>query len=257
MFDILIKNAKYLLGYNKSLGWLEDAPDPKDFSVNQLLDKVSNVQIKDSCSIGNPKLIVKDQKSISSCSGAGFAQGLRAAYLLKGIDIPDLSMLFAYYNSRREDGWYLTDSGAASRNTMKGIQKFGLCQESDWAFSELQVNTMPKWEAYRAGAKLRGLKAYYAINPGDIDSVKAAMSHGYPVVGGWQVTQSFMEYKGGLYSNFTGKVVGGHCMLIEAYDPNQFTIMNSWSDTWAENGRIRVSNDFIKQSTSLWALELE
>jgi len=83
---------------------------------------------------------------------------------------------------------------------------------------------------------------------GDIDQIQSDIMNNGPVVAGYQVDQSFMTYKGGVFVQPQNmNVVGGHAVVIVGwgYDNNlgrgYWIVRNSWGEQWGERGYFRFA----------------
>jgi hypothetical protein len=245
-------------GGRYGMGHRVDILDPRDFHVDELLLKVGAAAAVPTYGSADSKvLVVKDQLDTSSCEGQALANGLRAAYLAKGIDCPDLSALFVYYGSRANLSPVITDDGAYIREGIKVLQKIGECPDINWPFIRSRVNKAPSWTAFQKAIPRRGVRGYYAIPNGDVDRIKRTLAMKIPVTAGWLVDEAFMDdtFKG-IQGPCTGKAVGGHAMTIVSFEKDTFKVLNSWGTGYREGGRFRASADFIATCNSTWALDV-
>lgn len=240
------------------MGHREDKPDARDFHIDDLLLKVGAAAAVPTTGSADSKiLMVKDQLDTSSCEGQSLANGLRAAYLARGIDCPDLSALFVYYGSRANLSPVLTDDGAYIREGIKVLQKVGECPELAWPFIKARVNKAPSWSAFQQAIPRRGVRGYYAIPNGDVDRIKRTLNAKIPVSAGWMIDEAFMDENfRGIQGVCKGPPVGGHAMTIMSFEGNTFTVLNSWGTGYREGGRFRASADFIATCNSAWALDV-
>ena len=51
-------------------------------------------------------------------------------------------------------------------------------------------------------------------------------------------------------------VIGGHCMLIIGYDMETkiFTVRNSWSTKWGDNGNCYIPFKYMEQASDCWTI---
>ncbi len=91
-----------------------------------------------------------------------------------------------------------------------------------------------------------------------VNSVKKAISEGYPCMLGFIVAKSFYNSKGDVWREEksddgpTGQH-GRHAMCVVGYDNNKyggsFRVLNSWGSTWRDNGFVWIPyKDFAKYS---------
>jgi hypothetical protein len=237
----------------RGLGYLPDAP-----SIHDRLFRAhpkSAISLPASVSLWDDRCEIKDQGQTNSCVGQAFSQGIRLAYLFAGIDCPELSAEFVYYLARLQHGGENEDVGTYLRSGAQAVKKFGAATEESWSFEEWRINEKPSLGALQSAYdRMRG---YYRIEEGDIDGVRRALAAGCPVVGGWQVSESFLYWEGGTIPEQTSDTVGGHALCLDGYDSDgTFTGVNSWARDWADEGRFRASERFVKQANDLWALDV-
>lgn len=245
---------------DRCLGYLRDHHDARDRLFRAALPLAIELgrPLPASVSLWNSRARVRDQGQTSSCVGQAWANGLQLAYLQAGTDCPELSAEFVYFLSRAEHGGEGDDSGTYLRTAGKAVQKFGAAAESDWPFSESRVNAQPNMAALRSAYDRKGLRGYHRIESGDVEGIRQALSAGFPVVAGWQVSESFVFWKGGTIPEQIEGIVGGHALCLYGYRADgTFEGVNSWGETWSDLGGHFVASElFARQATDVWALEV-
>lgn len=239
------------------LGYLPDKPDARDLKFSARLGALAESPPPASASLKNPAVGPKNQGQTSSCTGQATAQAVRLAYLWAGEECPELSALFAYYMGRAQYGGETSDDGSYLRTVISGVQQLGIAEEAAWPFTDEQVNHHPRTGAYRSAYDRRGLRHYHRIDAGDVAGVRRAIASGYPVVGGWLVGQSFLDWDG--QGVISGQVapVGGHALPIVAYAADgTFELLNSWGSGWGRGGYAVVDQMFVAAGSDLWAVEV-
>lgn len=224
----------------KKYGWKRSLPSPKDvwFSPKRcLLDTLpALVDLRPECPA------VYDQGDLGSCT-ANATGGLAEFLEMKekhAAFVP--SRLFIYYNERVLEGTVSSDSGASLSDGMQVLSQLGAPHESLWWYNINKFTVKPSAKVYADAAK------HKVANPSRVDNtnlnaMKAALSTGYPVVGGFTVYESFESQQ---VAN-TGvvpmpkaseQVLGGHAIMVVGYDDshNWFIVRNSWGASWGAAG---------------------
>ena len=106
--------------------------------------------------------------------------------------------------------------------------------------------------AYAWGCKIaENLRLYKISHHSVVCSVKAIkdeLMRGGPLVYAVQLSSSFLDYKGGVYSDtFTDALLEApHAMVVTGWvdathnESSYWTVWNSWSSEWGENGQARI-----------------
>ena len=91
----------------------------------------------------------------------------------------------------------------------------------------------------------KAASAYAVATPGNQDDIKREILENGPIQVAFFVFGDFMSYKGGVYTH-TGKspMMGGHAVKMVGWGVDAgvpyWTIANSWSPAWGENGFFRI-----------------
>src|ERR1043166_8665841 len=119
----------------KSLGWLPDLPDHRDFMyaapLRLLKALPAKVDLRSKC----PKTVY-DQGRIGSCTANAIAAAMEFDQIKQGQTPSTPSRLFIYYNERDMEHTVLLDSGAQIRDGIKSVAKLGACPETQWAYDD-------------------------------------------------------------------------------------------------------------------------
>lgn len=104
------------------------------------------------------------------------------------------------------------------------------------------------------------IKSYREIDVHDITTVKRYLAEGHPVVIGACLGDNYMNASGSsvIYSKGTTNQTGMHAyhaMMCVGYDNNRggsdgaFRIVNSWGDTWGDNGYVWIDAQYMCSSS--------
>jgi C1A family cysteine protease len=223
-------------------GWVRDIPDQRDRRFNLasvgLLDGASlptSIDLRPGC----PP--VYDQGELGSCTANATGAAIQFDAMKQGLPPMTPSRLFIYWNTRNIEGTDASDSGAAIRNAIKSVVQWGAPPESDWPYNPAVFAQQPPLPTYETAGK--HLALIYESVPQDLQSFRACLAAGFPIVFGFSVYQSFEGAevaKTGVVSmpRWFERSVGGHAVLAVGYDDarSTFTIRNSWSAEWGDHG---------------------
>ena len=200
---------------------------------------------------------VYDQGSIASCT----ANALCAAYGLDlkkqsqtldgGYQYFNPSRLFLYYNTRDYELTTFQDSGASIRDTIKALNRKGVCEESSWPYIPSNLTKKPSSSCYKS-AEGNTLCKYERLMQ-DVDQLRACLNSNCPFVFGFNVYASFYNIgSDGVMTMpwyYREKEIGKHAVVAVGYSDRkqQFKVLNSWGPNWGDHGYFYVPYDFIKE----------
>jgi len=245
----------------RSLGWIPDLPDARDFMYAAPLKVMRKLPAKTDLRKTCPP--VYDQGGLGSCTanalGAAFEFGKKKQR--KKTFRP--SRLFLYYNERVLMNTVLSDSGAYLRDGIKSLNKQGICPEKDWPYKEAAFTQKPPAACYKTALKNQVL-SYWRI-PVNLTSIKGCLAEGYPFSFGFSVYESFMTKKVAdsgimpLPDIAKESLVGGHAVLAVGYnDEKQMALVrNSWGRNWGISGYFWMPYTYISNPTfcqDLWTI---
>ncbi len=80
------------------------------------------------------------------------------------------------------------------------------------------------------------------------DVIKAYLAKS-PLITSFEVYEDFFSYGGGVYKHVTGKLAGGHAVIIVGYDDNLncWICKNSWGNNFGENGFFRIAYGSLRK----------
>ncbi len=241
----------------RAFGYLRDPEDSRDHPFSLKLGSFAASPPPPSAILERADVRPKDQGTTSSCTGQAVSQAVRLAFLNRGVPCPELSALDVYYRGRAEYGGQGSDDGSYLRSVIGATKQGGIADERAWPFSEYDVNRNPNMLARQSAFDRKGTRGYYRIDGGDIDGVRRAIAAGYPVVGGWQVGQAFLDWNG--QGVISGQVmpIGGHAMPIVSYAADgTFRLLNSWGLSYGRSGYAVVDEMFVSAVDDCWAIEV-
>jgi C1A family cysteine protease len=191
---------------------------------------------------------VKDQGQLGACTAFTGSEDLEAleAQYFNGKVI--LSPMFLYYIERQLNGTLAQgDCGSNGETSCQAIEQFGICLETEDAYSPSNFQVAPtaaqlqEAMSYRAGA-------WHTIS--NLQDLMTCINSGYRVRMGMDVYQSFEDIGAdGLMpipNPQTEQMLGGHETLIYGYDSSvkcpganaagAFRVRNSWGINFGVSG---------------------
>lgn len=227
-------------------GWKRDLPDRRDLvftpQANERAILPPSIDLRKNC----PPIY--DQGNLGSCT----ANAVGAVYQYEQINakkpnfIP--SRLFIYYNTRILERTVGYDSGASIRNSVKTLNKTGVCPEKMWSYDIRKFIRTPPKPCYTE-SKNHIATSYARLNQ-TLNDFKTCLAGGDLIVFGFAVYESFETI------NATGimpvpepteHLLGGHAVVAVGYDDstNMFTIRNSWGSKWGDKGYFYMPYSYI------------
>jgi len=170
---------------------------------------------------------IKDQASCGSCTAFGTIGEMEAEHKIKTGETIDLSEQLLFH---------LSGGTCSTGNTMPGILDAAIKGTSledccPYRGSDGIDNCCKEW--WKGGKRIASWRKVSTDEAKEILKTK-------PIIGAFDVHQSFMSYTGGVYHNlgWIDPVVGGHCITVVDFsdDLKAWKCRNSWGTGWGENG---------------------
>jgi C1A family cysteine protease len=145
---------------------------------------------------------------------------------------------------------------------MKVIAAQGVCPESEWKYDIAKFTKKPTKTCYTHALKHQAIQ-YYSVN-NDLQSLKACLAEGFPVVFGYTVYSSFQRIgaDGMMPMPKRGESIeGGHCTVFVGFDDKKkcFLVRNSWGTSFGVAGYFWMPYDFATNPrvvSDCWTLRL-
>jgi len=228
------------------LGYRRDARDDRDYRF-----RAPRVQLPAKVDLRDDMPAVLNQGTLGSCVLNATTVALRYCLQRAGRRAPKLSRLQGYYDVRKAQDTLREDSGCEIRIAIKCASKIGIGRETLWPYKIGSFKQRPPGDVYADAVNFNAMQyRRVAVRAHD---VKAAVAAGFPVIIGVTLYQSFDSKS----VESTGMVpmpnmdmepaIGGHAMLVVGYGQRKgrFTVRNSWSRSWGDNGDCYIPEDYI------------
>lgn len=253
----------------RALGYIPDPPkgvnERPDFDAALRFDRFTPPSSAD---LTSRVVEVLDQGRLGSCVAQAALQAIRIRDQIERVNAePPLgSRLFLYYLSRATHHATGYDTGTNYRSAFGALARFGVPPEDAWPYDDKRgpgaaFMRMPPGDAFRRAFDARRTIRYeriYDVGDTRLDLLRRALSDGFPVCFGLDVTERFIEGKfdpAAPIEPFEQKRVGGHAMVLVGYRPSGFVALNSWGRGWGEAGTCLLSNQLVRsQLRDLWVV---
>jgi C1A family cysteine protease len=258
---------------NRTLGWLRDLPDFRDYtaeqadvptklkrsgdteSVKKLLAKVDAVNAP--AAALPPKIDlrpwmspIEDQGSLGSCTanaGVGLIEYFERRAHGKHVN---RSRLFLYKSTRNLLHW-TGDTGAYLRSTMAAMALFGVPPEEYCKYVVADYEKEPNAFCYAFASNFQSLQYYRHDPPGIapealLESIKSSLAAGLPSMFGFTVYNSISQANsnGAIPFPVGGESIeGGHAVVAAGYDDTK-KIKNTNAGGITTTGAIRIRNSW-------------
>lgn len=235
-----------------------DVKDPRDLIIKAAAPSVSESSLR-----SNWKLSIRDQGQIGTCTANGTLEAAGYDWVRDGKPDPVLARLFLYWVSRFLEGTKPTvDSGCQIRNVIRALRTWGAPPETTWPYVDdgKDFTIKPSDEAYKE-AELH--KALFFYRCPDLNTVKASIEQGFPVIMGFSVPDSFMDAETAATGVIqmpkpTDAMDEGHCMVFAGWSDarQQLDGPNSWGEGWGDKGWFHMPYAFMEAGyvSDCWTL---
>jgi len=197
-----------------------------------------------------------DQGQQGSCTSCSVAQSLSIMnHMEHGIPYLDNGIVYSpsfLYNQAHIGDCNAGSSCLANFNILLAR---GACDILTMPYNQSDCSTQPTSAQFGAAAPQK-IAQFMAIDPISAAMIKQYIYSGLPVIIAFQVDQNF-ENAGpnSTWSAFSGASIGSHCTLLYGWDDsrNAFKMLNSWGNSWGNNGSIWVDYNFLEHgSSTVW-----
>lgn len=190
---------------------------------------------------------VYDQFTLGSCVAQAAAAAFDHNWKTHAGYFVQPSRLDIYQNCLRRDGSFPRDVGTYTSSALWVLRNKGTLRERSWPYVGTNLSAHAPTDFKRQRQKYAAISTYDVSNTDNGYSVKQAIANAkLPVlVGGYVFEQIFNVKKSSPFIEMPGsKQVGGHEMLVVAYDDNLehngqkgfVKVRNSWGKDWGDGG---------------------
>jgi len=237
---------------------LKDKHDERDhkYKITSAIDVPHIVDLRDKCSP------VEDQGELQSCTGHAFVGALEYLENVQQEEFISLSRSFVYYNERLLEDAIDEDGGAALRDGIKVIAKYGVCDEALCPYDVKKFKRKPSEAAYADALRHKALE-YHSVDQTE-ESITHCLAWNRPVVFGIMIFESFesneVAASGVVEMPREGEqCLGGHAVLMVGYNMHKrmFLVRNSWGPNWGAEGYFWIPFDYVLDSNladSFWTI---
>jgi len=264
-----------------SFGWIRDAEDKRDYTVNFSLLPGKKAVLPASWDLRSGFAAIGNQGNLGACTafaGKGLVDFMEKK---QGHTFLNGSELYLYYKTRVniEHRPANQDTGCSIRGTIGSLVTYGICKEATWPYVVSKFAIAPTEAMVAEGKQYQALSyarldATNSLPSTILTNVKTMVSGGYPVEFGFDVYRSFFNIgSNGLmpYPRAGEAYQGGHAVDVVGYNdaircPNTnaagaFLVRNSWSSSWGLGGYFYMPYEIVtrafngrRMAADFWAL---
>lgn len=138
-------------------------------------------------------------------------------------------------------------SGSYVKRGLDLLMNQGACRWSIMPYTDLICSTLPN-SAQKSDA-LKYKTTGYATVSKNVNSIKAQIAYGTPVIVAGPVDNNFYNLANGVILKARGTSMGNHCYCVVGYDDskNAFKVQNSWGTNWGSSGFGWIDYGYISQ----------
>lgn len=224
----------------------DDARDRKLISAPNLATDPADLPVTHTLSCTVP---IWDQRDSGSCA----AHTTAAAFAMILGDITfDPSRLFIYSQAKYLDNRnYDNDDGLYLRDACGVLRLMGTCKNETWPFRVDLFSQKPSEAALEEADKVSGKIYYYLANP-TLQILKYILYDlRSPVIIACDIYANFVPDSNGYIPMPSGKLQGGHSLLIIGYDDKKscFLARNSWGSRWGIDGNCWLPYNYVTDTS--------
>jgi hypothetical protein len=200
--------------------------------------------------------IAFDQGGQGSCASVATAMAKSildfdqkgTAYINNGITYSP-AYLFNQVHSNPNDctkGSYLPDNFNLLRDE-------GVCGITEMPYHDHDCTTPPS-VSQKNMASSNKIDHYFKIDPINVSWIKQYIFAGLPVIVAFQTDENFHKKSdNSVWKSFGWSFLGNHAAVLYGWDDSKgaFKLLNSWGESWKENGTGWVDYGFVQGGTSL------
>lgn len=246
-------------------------PDKLDLRDRQYQPEVREAPPPRFHSVGRAKLSVPvlDQGDTNACTGFALANVVHLLLRRRSRrDRTEVSPFMLYSMARRYDEFpgASADAGSSLRGAMKGWYRHGACARRLWTDLEMpKPQSDPRRDWWQNAAE-RPLGAYYRVDTRSVTDMHVAL-HEVGVLyasaichSGWDEgldlpARKRHEWRIPLRSASLDD--GGHAFVIVGYDEVGFLVLNSWGESWGDDGYATLTyEDWTEHAMDCWVAQL-
>ena len=248
----------------RSYGWRPDVPDCRDHIYLSSLGLAAADVLPPMMDLsGGFPLPPFDQGELGSCTANAAAGAIVFDQQRQGLPPVMPSRLYIYYNERVIEGTVSQDAGATIRDSVKSINTFGACPETEWPYNIKRFARKPSPQTYTDGKKCKAVK--YARVTRALDAMRQCLAGGIPFLIGISVYESFESdavAKTGVVPlpEKDETLLGGHAVVCCGYDTAErtFRCRNSWGTDWGVTGYFTLPFEYLLDpnlSDDFWVVQ--
>lgn len=244
-------------------GWIPDFPDMRDKKIE--FNKRHYRKVRSRVDLRSNFGHMYNQKGINSSTICAVCSAFVYDQKTKNFPKFNPSRLFLYYNVRKQNDCINEDNGTSIRDTLRCLNKIGICDEKYWPYDTNFILTKPEKKAYD-NIKFKGSIRYKKVNK-SLDDLKACLSIKKPIIFGYAIYSSFEDPT--LWDPKSDSMpipkinkevlMGGQTGVLVGYADKRkaFIVRNNFGKKWGMNGYFLMPYKYClsEACSDFWTIE--
>ena len=255
-------------GLGHRTGAIRDPHDQRDFKRRYGDDEIPSTDDHPVVDLRKYIVHVFNQGDLANCSANVVCSAYELLLQKKARELNHIyydfstSRLFAYYNARDLTSTTDQDIGACLRDSLKALNRWGVCHEGLWPYKESKFADVPPPASY-ADAEGHKITKFERLDQ-DKHQLRACLKEGFPFAFACNLYWSFDIGDDGImplpsYEELQDDPLEFHALLCVGYNDNTecFTVLNSWGSLFGDGGYFYMPYRYMmdhEETFDLWKI---
>jgi hypothetical protein len=201
---------------------------------------------------------IEDQGNCGCCVAFGTTATVEATFQWQqrnpnsGVDLSEAQLYYCFAEAQEGRTCLGPNAGWWPDNALNAYQNSGIVDAACFPYTagDQACNLCADWQS-----RLTKITGWHTLS--STADMKTWLSTRGPLSTCFSVYDDFMHYTGGIYTQTSTVLDGGHCVCVVGYDDNNgcWICKNSWGPNWGEGGFFRIAYGQCGIDAEMWAVE--